>query len=145
MVTAVGGKVLGRCGIRSTPSDFSSFLLQAQASGAKSSGWRTPVAIPSTAIKRRPSSASPKAAQSWRPLVFITDVHALGLQEAQGLMLTEAFYWDMNDGTRKFTQRFSEEKTSKMPNMIQAGVYSSTSPALSEIGKRGGRRTDTTP
>ncbi len=86
-----------------------------------------PAAIPSTPSSRAPNSALPPAASSFAALLFyIGDVEALGLKVAQGLVLTETFYWDVNDSTRAWSKRWQAERPGKFPNMNQAGDYSAT-------------------
>ena len=103
-------------------------LLVLPAAGAglarpRSSAWPTPAATPSTPSSRRPSSASSRAGRTWPALlVFLTDVHALGLNTAQGLVFTETFYWDLNDQTRAWTKRFVAANGGKYPSMVHAGV-----------------------
>ncbi|MGY4177690.1 branched-chain amino acid transport system substrate-binding protein [Bradyrhizobium sp. USDA 4518] len=126
VVLANGGKVVG--GVKhplNTP-DFSSFLLQAQASKAKVIGLANAGGDTTNAIKQAAEFGIVAGGQKLAGLLlFITDVHSLGLKVAQGLYLTETFYWDLNDGTRAFSKRFSERmKTKAMPSMAQAGVYS---------------------
>ena len=105
--------------------DFSSFMLQAQASKAKVVGLANAGGDTINAIKAANEFGITKNQKLAGLLVFINDVHALGLGVTQGMQLTEGFYWDMNDETRKWSQRFFE-KMKKMPNMLQAGSYSST-------------------
>jgi branched-chain amino acid transport system substrate-binding protein len=92
--------------------DFSSFLLQAQASGAKVIGLANAGADTTNAIKQAHEFGITQGGQNLAGLlIFITDVHALGLEPAQGLVLTEAFYWDLNDETRAWSERFAEPTT----------------------------------
>jgi branched-chain amino acid transport system substrate-binding protein len=121
-----GGKVLGKVRHPFPTSDFSSFLLQAQASKAKIIGLANAGADTTNAIKQGAEFGIVKGGQQFAGLlVFLTDVHALGLEKAQGLLLTEAFYWDLNDRTRAWSKRFQELHRGAMPTMAQAGVYSS--------------------
>ena len=126
-VKAAGGKVLG-----SAPypfpgtSDFSSFLLQAQASGAKVLGLANAGADTVNSIKQANEFGLNKSMHLAALLMFITDVHALGLPTAKGLVLTESFYWDMNDSTRAWTKKIVAKSPNNWPNMIHAGCYSST-------------------
>jgi branched-chain amino acid transport system substrate-binding protein len=127
VVKELGGRVLGSARAPLNASDFSSFLLQAQNSGAKVIGLANAGGDFINAMK---AAAEFGVTQSGRQslaglLVYINDVHALGLKTTQGLLLTEAFYWDMDDETRAWSRRFFE-RMKKMPNMSQAGVYSST-------------------
>src|SRR3954449_9423724 len=120
-----GGKVLGRVRHPFPATDYSSFLLQAQASRAKIIGLANAGADTINAIKQAAEFGITEAGQKLAGLlVFISDVHSLGLKAAQGLVLTEAFYWDLNDGTRAWSKRFSERLGGRMPTMVQAGVYS---------------------
>ncbi|EBW1603856.1 branched-chain amino acid ABC transporter [Salmonella enterica subsp. enterica serovar Kottbus] len=106
--------------------DFSSYLLQAQSSGAKVIGLANAGADTTNAIKQAAEFGITQGGQKLAGLLtFVTDVKALGLQTAQGLVLTEAFYWDQNDGTREFSKRFQEQAGGKMPSMVQGGVYAS--------------------
>ncbi|MGA7072208.1 ABC transporter substrate-binding protein [Bradyrhizobium sp.] len=126
-VEAVGGKVLGGVKAPISTADFSSFLLQAQASKAKVIGLANAGADTTNSIKQAAEFGITGSGQKLAALLlFITDVHALGLKAAQGLNFTETFYWDMNDGTRAFSKRFQERmKNHIMPTMVHAGVYSS--------------------
>ena len=122
-----GGKVLGKVRHPFPTADFSSFLLQAQASKAKIIGLANAGADTTNAIKQGAEFGIVKGGQQFAGLlVFLTDVHALGLEKAQGLVLTEAFYWDLNDKTRAWSKRFAERHHGAMPTMVQAGVYSAT-------------------
>lgn len=124
VVTANGGKVLGSVRHPFPGSDFSSFLLQAQASGAKVIGLANAGADTTNAIKQAAEfGITPKQSLAGL-LMFITDIHALGLRPTQTMFLTEGFYWDLNDETRAWSKRFFE-KQKKMPTMVQAGQYSS--------------------
>jgi branched-chain amino acid transport system substrate-binding protein len=121
-----GGKVLGSVKTPFPGTDFSSFLLQAQASKAKVIGLANAGGDTINSIKQAGEFGITQAGQKLAGLlVFITDVHALGLQTAQGLVLTESFYWDANDGTRAWSQRFAKAHNGNMPTMVQAGVYAS--------------------
>jgi len=126
-VQASGGKVLGGVKAPLSTADFSSFLLQAQASKAKIIGLANAGADTTNSIKQAAEFGITAGGQKLAGLLlFITDIHALGLKTAQGLNFTETFYWDMNDGTRAFSKRFQERiKNHNMPTMVQAGVYSS--------------------
>ena len=126
VVKESGGKVLGAVRHPFPGQDFSSFLLQAQASGAKVIGLANAGADTTNAIKQAREFGITQGGQSLAGLlIFITDVHALGLETAQGLVLTEAFYWDLNDQTREWSQRFAEAHNGSMPTMVHAGVYAS--------------------
>ena len=121
-----GGKVLGKVRVPINTQDFSSFLLQAQASKAKIIGLANAGGDTRNSIKQAAEFGIVKGGQNLAGLlVFLTDVHALGLQTAQGLIFTETFYWDLNDQTRAFAKRFAERNKGGYPTMIHAGVYSS--------------------
>jgi branched-chain amino acid transport system substrate-binding protein len=125
VVKASGGKVLGSVRHPLNTADFSSFLLQAQSSGAKVIGLANAGGDTTNSIKQAAEFGIVQGGQSLAGLlVFITDVHALGLQTAQGLVLTEAFYWDANDATRKFSEEFAKRDRGIHPTMVHAGVYS---------------------
>jgi branched-chain amino acid transport system substrate-binding protein len=125
VVVKNGGKVVGKVRHPFPSADFSSFLLQAQASKAKIIGLANAGADTTNAIKQGAEFGIVKGGQQFAGLlVFLTDVHALGLDKAQGLLLTETFYWDLNDQTRAFSRRFAERHRQAMPTMAQAGVYS---------------------
>jgi branched-chain amino acid transport system substrate-binding protein len=120
-----GGKVLGKVRHPLNTQDFSSFLLQAQASKAKIIGLANAGGDTTNSIKQAAEFGIVKGGQNLAGLlVFLTDIHALGLQTAQGLILTNTFYWDMNDQTRAFAKRFAERDKGIHPTMIHAGVYS---------------------
>ena len=122
-----GGKVLGKVRHPLNTQDFSSFLLQAQASKAKVIGLANAGGDTTNAIKQGAEFGIVKGGQNFAGLlVFLTDVHALGLEKAQGLTFTETFYWDMNDSTRAFAKRFAERNRGIHPTMIHAGVYAGT-------------------
>ena len=125
-VTKAGGKVLGGVKHPLNSSDFSSFLLQAQASKAKIVGLANAGGDTTNSIKQAAEFGIVKGGQRLAGLLmFISDVNSLGLNVAQGLNFTETFYWDLNDGTRAFSKRFSERSKNKAPpTMVQAGVYS---------------------
>jgi branched-chain amino acid transport system substrate-binding protein len=121
-----GGKVLGRVRHPFPGQDFSSFLLQAQASKAKIIGLANAGGDTINSIKQASEFGIVKGGQNLAGLlVFITDIHSLGLQTAQGLIFTESFYWDLNEGTRAWSKRFAAANGGKYPSMVQAGVYSS--------------------
>lgn len=125
-VTKAGGKILGSVKHPLNSSDFSSFLLQAQASKAKIVGLANAGGDTTNSIKQAAEFGIVKGGQRLAGLLmFISDVNSLGLNVAQGLNFTETFYWDLNDQTRAFSKRFSERmKNKQMPTMVQAGVYS---------------------
>ncbi len=123
VVEAAGGKVLGSVNVPLNNADFSSFLLQAQASKAKIVGLANAGGDTINSIKQAAEFGIVAGGQKLAGLlVFISDVHSLGLQTAQGLELTEAFYWDQNDQTRAWSKRFFDQ-TGREPTMVQAGVY----------------------
>jgi branched-chain amino acid transport system substrate-binding protein len=124
VVLKSGGKVLGKVRVPLNTQDFSSFLLQAQASKAKIIGLANAGGDTRNSIKQAAEFGIVKGGQNLAGLlVFLTDVHALGLPTAQGLIFTETFYWDMNDQTRAFTKRFIARNKNVYPTMIHAGVY----------------------
>ena len=127
VVVKEGGKVLGSVRHPLNTSDFSSYLLQAQASKAKVIGLANAGGDSINTIKQASEFGIVAGGQHLAGLLlFINDINSLGLTTAQGLYLTETFYWDLNDSTRAFSKRFSERmKTKAEPSMIQAGVYSS--------------------
>jgi branched-chain amino acid transport system substrate-binding protein len=125
VVKAAGGKVLGKVRHPFPGQDFSSFLLQAQASKAKVIGLANAGGDTINSIKQASEFGIVKGGQNLAGLlVFVTDIHALGLPTAQGLLLTESFYWDMNDATRAWSREFFAANKQKMPSMVVAGVYS---------------------
>jgi branched-chain amino acid transport system substrate-binding protein len=126
VVVKSGGKVIGGVKHPLNSSDFSSFLLQAQASKAKIVGMANAGGDTTNTIKQASEFGIVAGGQKLAGLLlFITDVHSLGLKVAEGLSFTETFYWDLNDGTRAFSKRFSERMKNKaQPSMVQAGVYS---------------------
>jgi len=119
-----GGKVLGKVRHPLNTQDFSSFLLQAQASKAKIIGLANAGGDTTNSIKQAAEFGIVKGGQNLAGLlVFLTDIHALGLPTAQGLIITNTFYWDMNDQTRAFAKRFAERDKGIHPTMVHAGVY----------------------
>ncbi len=126
-VTKAGGKILGSVKHPLNTSDFSSFLLQAQASKAKVIGLANAGGDTTNSIKQAAEFGIVKGGQKLAGLLmFIPDVNSLGLPIAQGLNFTETFYWDMNDSTRAFSKRYSDRSKNKAPpSMVQAGVYAS--------------------
>ena len=124
-VKAIGGKVVGGVKHPINTADFSSFLLQAQASKAKVIGLANAGGDTINAIKQASEFGIVAGGQKLAGLLmFITDIHALGLKVANGLNLTESFYWGLNDNTRAFSKRFNERSSNKsMPTMVHAGVY----------------------
>ena len=120
-----GGKVLGAVRHPLNTQDFSSFLLQAQSSKAKIIGLANAGGDTINSIKQAAEFGIVKGGQNLAGLlVFITDVHGLGLNTAQGLILTEAWYWDLNDSSRAWAKRFAAQNNNKYPSMDHAGVYS---------------------
>jgi branched-chain amino acid transport system substrate-binding protein len=127
VIIANGGKVLGSVSHPLNNQDFSSFLLQAQSSKAKIIGLSNAGGDTINAIKQGAEFGIVSGGQHFAALLFyIGDVEALGLKVAQGLVLTEAFYWDMNDTTRAWSKRWQAEHPGKFPNMNQAGDYAAT-------------------
>src|SRR5690242_6704311 len=124
VVKAAGGKVVGDVNVPLSTPDFSSFLLQAQASKAKIIGLANAGGDTINSIKQAAEFGIVKGGQNLAGLlVFLTDVHSLGLPTAQGLILTTTFYWDLNDQTRAFAKRFAAANGGKYPTMVHAGVY----------------------
>ncbi len=136
VVRAEGGRVLGAVRHPLNASDFSSFLLQAQASKAKVIGLANAGGDMINAIKAANEFGITKNQKLAALLVFINDIHSLGLPVAQGMLLTEAFYWDSTDETRKWSRRFFE-KHKRMPNMAQAGIYSGITHYLKAVQATG--------
>jgi branched-chain amino acid transport system substrate-binding protein len=142
LVKARGGKVLGSVRIPLNSSDFSSFLLQAQSSKAKIIGLANAGLDTTNSIKQAAEFGIVAGGQKLAGLLLtLAEVHGLGLQAAQGLVLTEGFYWDQNDKTRAFSERFLK-RTGRMPNMIQAGTYSATLQYLKAVKAAGTRDSD---
>jgi branched-chain amino acid transport system substrate-binding protein len=139
-INALGGKVLGSVRHPLNTADFSSFLLQAQASKAKVIGLANAGGDTINAIKQASEFGIVAGGQKLAGLLmFVSDVHALGLKVAHGLNMTETFYWDLNDGTRAFSKRFAEKmKNHAKPTMVQAGVYSSLIHYFKTLDKMGG-------
>lgn len=138
-VRRAGGRILG--GVR-TPfpgtTDFSSFLVQAQASRAQVIGLANAGGDTINSIKQAAEfGITRRGVRLAGLLVFVTDVHSLGLQTAQGLVLTETFYWDLNDRTRAFTQRLGALPGNLRPSMVQAGCYSAVLHYLKAVGDMG--------
>jgi branched-chain amino acid transport system substrate-binding protein len=126
VVNKNGGKVVGSVRHPFPGQDFSSFLLQAQASKAKIIGLANAGADTTNAIKQAAEFGITQKGQNLAGLlVFLTDIHGLGLKTAQGLIFTEAWYWDMNDANRAFAKRFAAANRGVHPSMVHAGVYSS--------------------
>ncbi len=126
-VKQAGGKVLGAAEYPFPgTTDFSSLLLQAQASGAKILGMANAGADTVNTIKQAQEFGVTKSMKLAGLLLFLSDVHSLGLPVAKGIILTNSFYWDLNDRTRAFAKRLAETGGAQKPTMVQAGVYSST-------------------
>jgi branched-chain amino acid transport system substrate-binding protein len=133
VVKETGGTVVGEVRHPLNSSDFSSFLLQAQASKAKVVALANAGGDTTNALKQASEFGIVKGGQKMIALLQeITDSHSLGTKEANGLILTDAFYWDLNDDTRAFSKRFND-KVGHMPTMIQAGLYSATMHYLKAI------------
>ena len=142
VVTEAGGTVVGSVRHPFPGTDFSSFLLQAQASGADVIGLANAGGDTVNSIKQAAEFGITQAGQSLAGLlIFITDVHALGLETAQGLVLTEAFYWDLNDDTRAWSDRYAGQMNGAKPTMVHAGVYSSVLHLLKAAEATGGKDT----
>jgi branched-chain amino acid transport system substrate-binding protein len=137
VVLKSGGKVLGSVRAPLNTSDFSSYLLQAQASKAKVIGLANAGGDTINAIKQGAEFGLMKGGQKMSPLLaFVTDIDSVGLETAQGLLLAEAFYWDLNDDTRAFSKRFME-RMKRPPTSAQAGVYSSVMHYLQAVKAAG--------
>src|SRR2546423_4390376 len=137
VVLKSGGKVLGTVRHPLNTSDFSSFLLQAQASKAKVVGLANAGGDTVNAIKQAAEFGIMKGGQKASPLLaFVTDIDSVGLETAQGLLLSEAFYWDLNDETRTFSRRF-QERIKRVPSAVQAGTYSSVMHYLKAVKAAG--------
>jgi branched-chain amino acid transport system substrate-binding protein len=134
VVVKNGGKVLGRVRHPFPAADFSSFLLQAQASKAKIIGLANAGADTVNSIKQASEFGIVRGGQRLAALLaFITDVHALGLQASQGLIMTEAWYWDLNDANREFAKKFAPQNKGIYPTMVHAGVYSAVTHYLKAV------------
>ena len=137
-VQAAGGKVLGSVRHPLNTSDFSSYLLQAQSSGAEVVALANSSGDTMTALKQAAEYGITASGQRIAGmLLFISDVHAVGLETAQGLTLTTGFYWDLDDQTRAWSKRFGERMNGKMPTMVHAGVYSSVTHYLQAVKDSG--------
>ena len=138
LVTNSGGKVMGSSAYPFPgTTDFSSFLVQAMASKAKVLGLANAGGDTVNSIKQAAEFGVGKSMKIAALLMFITDVHALGLDAAQGLNLTESFYWDLNDRTRAFTERVRAKTPKNLPNMVHAGCYSATLHYLKTVADMG--------
>src|SRR6478672_10786007 len=143
VVRAAGGKVVGSARVPLNNADFSSFVLQAQASKAKIIGLANGGADTINTIKQAAEFGIVAGGQNLAAIVmFISDVHSLGLKLAQGLIVTEAYYWDLNDRTRAFGKRF-QERVKRMPTMNQAATYSATLHYLKAVQAAGTKDTKT--
>lgn len=142
-LSAVGGKILGKARHPVGTADYSSFLLQAQASHAKVVALGNAGADTINAVKQAAEFGLVQGGQKLASmLITLSDIHSLGLNIAQGLTLTEAFYWDLNDGTRAFAKRFADRNNGVHPNMVHSGVYAAVShylKARAEISTDDGR------
>jgi branched-chain amino acid transport system substrate-binding protein len=142
VVKSKGGKVLGSVRHPLNSSDFSSFLLQAQNSRAKIIGLANAGLDTTNSIKQAAEFGIVAGGQKLAGLLMtLAEVHGLGLEEAQGLVLTEGFYWDRTDASREFSERFMK-RTGRMPNMIQAGTYSATLQYLKAVKAAGSKDSD---
>ena len=142
IITAKGGKVLGSVRTPLNSSDFSSFLLQAQSSKAKIVGLANAGLDTTNSIKQAAEFGIVRGGQKLAALLMVlSDVHGLGLEAAQGLVLTEGFYWDQNDRARAFGERFLK-RTGVMPNTIHAGTYSATLSYLKAVKAAGTKDAD---
>jgi branched-chain amino acid transport system substrate-binding protein len=143
VIEASGGKVLGEVKHPQNATDFSSFLLQAQNSKAKVIGLANAGGDTINAIKQAAEFGIVTKGQKMAGLlVFISDVKALGLETAQGLALTEAFYWDRDDKTRAWAKKFADKHDGAMPTMVHAGVYSSVKHYLKAVAELKGAKAD---
>jgi branched-chain amino acid transport system substrate-binding protein len=141
-VTSKGGKIVGGVRHPLAAQDYSSFLLQAQGSGAKVIGLANAGLDTSNSIKQAAEYGITEGGQRLAALLFtLAEVHGLGLKVAQGLTLTEGWYWDLNDETRAFGQRFMK-RTGKMPNMIHTGTYSAVLQYLKAVKAAGTDETE---
>src|SRR5829696_6473294 len=141
-VTSKGGKVNGAVRHPLSASDFSSFLLQAQGSKAKVVGLANAGLDTSNSIKSASEFGITQSGQRLAALLFtLAEVHGLGLKAAQGLVLTEGYYWDLDDQSRPFAKRFME-RTGRMPNMVHTGTYSAVSHYLKAVQAAGTDETE---
>jgi branched-chain amino acid transport system substrate-binding protein len=138
VVLANGGKVLGSVKAPLTTPDFSSFLLQAQASKAKVIGLANAGTDTQNSVRQAAEFGITQSGQKLATLlVFLTDIKGMGLQIAQGLTFTNGFYWDRNDDTRAFSKRYGERNNGAMPTMVQAGTYSAVMHYLKAVQAAG--------
>ena len=136
VIDAAGGKVVGSVKHPINTADFSSFLLQAQSSQAEAIALADAGGDFINAVKQAGEFGVTKTQKLVGLLVFIADINSLGLQSAQGLILSSAFYWDLNDDTRAWSKRFIE-KTNKVPTMIHAGTYGAVTHYLKAVAAAG--------
>lgn len=137
VVTEMGGEVIGSVSHPLNSNDFSSFILQAQGSGAQIIGLANAGADTVNAISTAGQFGLTESGQTLAGLmVFLNDIHALGLETTQGMQLTTGWYWDMSDESREWAQRY-HERVGSMPTMVQAGIYSSTMHYLNAIKATG--------
>ena len=140
VVTAKGGKVMGSVKHPLNTSDFSSFLLQAQAAKTKVIGLANAGADTVNSIKQANEFGIADGGTRLAALLFfITDVHSLGLKAARGLVLTEAYYWNLSDETRSFAKRFAEKMPGRVPTQVHAGAYSATLHYLKSVAVTGSK------
>jgi branched-chain amino acid transport system substrate-binding protein len=140
VVLARGGKVAGSVKHPLNTSDFSSFLLQAQSAKTKVIGLANAGSDMINSVKQASEfGITANGTKLAALLAFITDVHSLGLNTAKGLVLTEAYYWDLNDDTRKFAKRFAEKAPGRVPSQIHAGAYSATLHYLKAVAALGSK------
>jgi len=133
-IAEVGGKVIGSVRQPQGTTDFASALLQAQSSKAKVIGLANAGGDTTNALKGASEFGIVAGGQKLAAmLIFLSDVHSLGLQTAQGLQLTESFYWDLNDKSRAWSKRFAEKSGGRMPTMVHAGVYSAVTHYLQAV------------
>lgn len=138
VVKSAGGTVVGSVRHPINSNDFSSYLLQAQASKAQIVGLANAGGDTINSVKQAAEFGIVKGGQKLAGLlVFVSDIHSLGLERAQGLNLTEAFYWDLDDKTRAFSRRFAARHGGKMPTMVQAGFYSAALAYLNAVKTSG--------
>ncbi|WP_076860165.1 ABC transporter substrate-binding protein [Bradyrhizobium mercantei] len=140
VIVAQGGKVAGSVKHPLNTSDFSSFLLQAQSAKTKIIGLANAGADTVNAIKQASEFGITENTKLAALLFFITDVHSLGLKASHGLVLTEAYYWDLNDGSRAFAKRFAEKAPGRAPSQIHAGAYSATLHYLKAVAAASGNK-----
>ena len=137
-VTGAGGKVLGSVAYPFPgTTDFSSYLIQAQSSGAKVLGMANAGTDTINTIKQAAEFGITRKMRLAGLLLFLTDIHSLGLEIAQGIVLTDSFYWDMNERSRAFSNRLSPKIGGARPTMVQAGVYSSVLHYLKVVSAMG--------